>query len=52
MAGEAFEFRSGGGLDKEVEGYFGAVFAKVAFAVAGLLLRTGQRHGRDPGCPE
>jgi hypothetical protein len=23
MAGEAFEFRSGGGLDKEVEGYFG-----------------------------
>jgi hypothetical protein len=35
MASEAFELRFGGGLDKEVEGYFGAVFAEMAFAVAG-----------------
>jgi hypothetical protein len=48
MPGEALELRFGSGLDKKVEGHFGAVLAEMAFAVAGLLFGIGQGHGRDP----
>jgi hypothetical protein len=48
MPRETFELRFGGGLDKEVEGYFSAVLAEMAFAVAGLLFGIGQSHRRDP----